>query len=136
MPTELNPKFNENMKSNLEIKLQNDILAFKKVSKWANSILNRIETILKQLNLCESQNESLSNQKAMNQTATLIDKQIDESCSKKFNRTQNGQINRINEDNYTEKKKATQDGEKCLNEKNRLIHIKKSLFNLTSPILK
>ncbi|CAF0800107.1 unnamed protein product [Brachionus calyciflorus] len=96
------------MKSNLEIKLQNDILAFKKVLKWANSIRNRIETTLKQLDLCESQNESLTNQKAMNQTTTLIDIQIDESCSKKSNLTENGQINRINEDKYLSRRSENQ----------------------------
>ncbi|CAF0760474.1 unnamed protein product [Brachionus calyciflorus] len=108
MSTELNPKFNENMKSNLQIKLQNDILAFKKVLKWANLIRNRIETTLKQLDLCESQNESLSNQKLMNQTTTLIDKKIDESFLKKSNRTQNGQINRINEDKYLSRRSENQ----------------------------
>ncbi|CAF1093688.1 unnamed protein product [Brachionus calyciflorus] len=44
----------------------------------------------------------------MNQTTTLIVKQIDESCSKNSNRTQNGQINRINEDKYLSRRSENQ----------------------------
>ncbi|CAF0781810.1 unnamed protein product [Brachionus calyciflorus] len=98
MQTEINPKFNQMTKSNLEIKLQNDIIAFKKVLKWAKTIRNRIETSIKQLDGYESYNEPQTSQKVIHNTKTSNEKQLDESCSNYFNWGHNVTLNRKKED--------------------------------------
>ena len=62
MSNERNQEYEMNTKSNLEIKLRNDVIAFKKVMKWAKTIRSRIEKTLQQLEYSESKNEKILNQ--------------------------------------------------------------------------
>ncbi|CAF0840636.1 unnamed protein product [Brachionus calyciflorus] len=107
MQTGINQKFNQMTKSNLEIKLQNDIIAFKKVLKWAKTIRNRIETSIKQLDGYESYNEPHTSQKVIHNTKTSIE-QLDESCSNYFNWEQNVTLNRTKEDEYPSNRSENQ----------------------------
>ena len=86
MPNEINQENNQNTKSNLEIKLQNDIIAFKKVVKWAKTIRNRIETTLQKLDSIESNKQSKTNQLVIN-NSTNLDGKLQENVQNSNNQT-------------------------------------------------
>ena len=87
MSTETNREQLKKTKSNLEIKLRNDIIAFKKVLKWAKTIRNRIETTLQQLDCNESHKVPLTNQKVIYHS-TILNK----SCSKNSTQIENMKV--------------------------------------------
>ena len=59
MSTEINQEYNKNTKSNLEIKIRYDVIALKKVLKWAKTIRNRIDMTLQQLDYSESKKKNI-----------------------------------------------------------------------------
>ena len=84
MSTEINQEYNKNIKSNLEIKLRNDVIALKKVLKWAKTIRNRIDMTLQQLNCSESKKQSLSDNQVIQNPTKLIEKLLEAPCFDKF----------------------------------------------------
>ena len=74
MSTEINQEYSINIKSNLEIKLRNDVIALKKVLKWAKTIRNRIDMTLQQLDCSESKKQSLSDNQVIQNPTKLIEK--------------------------------------------------------------